>query len=154
MRFPVPVGESDPLLRLRHLQQRAWAARHEPSLPHTDTIAGILNLFPSRVIAGMLSHVDVVASDVPGFTEAVWLAGAKVGGYTAFGPTAGAAANITLVSYCGTCSVGVTLDDAAVADPDIFAACLAEGFDEVLALEKATPGAPAGLSTSPSRRRR
>ncbi len=49
-------------------------------------------------------------------------------------PTIGAAVNVTLLSYDGTCGVGVTLDTAAIPDTEVFMACLAEGFEEVLAL--------------------
>jgi hypothetical protein len=42
--------------------------------------------------------------------------------------------NATLLSYDGTCFVGLTIDEAAVPDPDVLVACIAEGFDEVLTL--------------------
>jgi hypothetical protein len=116
------------------MERLCRGARDERSLPHTDAIAGTLNLLPPSIVGGMLKHVDFVASDVPGFTFPVYLAGARVGRYTAFGPTIGTAANLTLLSYDGTCCVGVTIDEASVADPDVFAECLCEGFDEVLAL--------------------
>ena len=51
-----------------------------------------------------------------------------------FSPTIGAALNVTLLSYNGTCGVGVTVDTAAVPDIEVFMACLAKGFEEVLAL--------------------
>ena len=47
------------------------------------------------------------------------------------GATLGSAANITLMSYAGTCHIGVTTDVAAVADPDELVRCLRAGFDEV-----------------------
>ncbi len=37
-----------------------------------------------------------------------------------------------LLSHDGTCCVGLTLDPAAVEDPDLFLTCVCEGFDEVL----------------------
>jgi hypothetical protein len=47
-------------------------------------------------------------------------------------PTVGAAVNITLLSYSATwASIGVSMDDAAVPDPDVLVQCLAEGFAEV-----------------------
>jgi diacylglycerol O-acyltransferase / wax synthase len=53
--------------------------------------------------------------------------------YILFSPTIGAALNVTLLSYNGTCGIGVTVDTAAVPDTEVFMACLAEGFKEVLA---------------------
>ncbi|MFT4571190.1 MAG: diacylglycerol O-acyltransferase [Hyphomicrobiaceae bacterium] len=51
-----------------------------------------------------------------------------------FGPTAGAAVNITLFSYNGSAAVGVKMDRAAIADPEALVGCLRVGFAEVLAL--------------------
>ena len=57
-----------------------------------------------------------------------------VAGYFPFGPTIGASLNVTLLSYDGTCCIGLTFDDAAVPDSDVLVHCVAEGFEEVLAL--------------------
>jgi hypothetical protein len=133
-RFVVPVGETDAGARVRLTGWRCRAARHEEALPLSDTVAGLLNLLPAGVIGSMLKHVDFLASDVPGVPVPIFLAGAPVTGYYAFGPTTGAAVNVTLVSYRGTCCIGCTIDTAAVPDPEKLMACLRDGFDEVLAL--------------------
>ena len=134
IRFPVPVAEPDPVARIAEMERRCRSARDERSLPYTDAIAGTLNLLPSGVVGGMLKHVDFVASDVPGFPFPVYLAGAALERYVAFGPTIGTAVNLTLLSYNGTCCVGVTIDNAAVPDPEVLVECLREGFEEVLDL--------------------
>ena len=41
---------------------------------------------------------------------------------------------VTLLSYAGTCCIGVNIDPAAVTEPDLFMHCLQDGLDEVLAL--------------------
>lgn len=133
-RFAVPTGIGDPAERIREIDARCWAARRERSLPLTNAIAGALNLLPSGVVGGMLKHVDFLASNVPGFPFPVYLAGARVDGYFAFGPTIGAALNTTLLTYDGTCCVGVTVDTAAVPDVDTLVECLVAGFDEVASL--------------------
>ncbi len=137
IRFAVPVADADPASRVRAMARLCRSARHERSLPLTDAIAGTLNLLPPSVVGGMLKHVDFVASDVPGFTFPVSLAGARVRRYVAFGPTIGTALNLTLLSYQGTCCIGVTIDAAAVPDADVLAECLREGFEEVLDLAAA-----------------
>ena len=114
--------------------ERCRAARNERSVPRSNTIAGVLNLLPPSAVGSMLKHVDFLASNVPGIGFPVYLAGARMTGYVPFGPTIGAAVNITLLSYDGTCEVGVTVDTAAVPDIEVFMACLAAGFQEVLAL--------------------
>ena len=133
-RFTVPVSLLDPVARIRAIGERCRAARNERSIPRSNTIAGVLNLLPPGAVGSMLKHVDFLASNVPGIDFPVYLAGARITGYVPFGPTLGAAVNITLLSYDGTCGIGVTVDTAAVPDIEAFMACLAEGFQEVLAL--------------------
>jgi diacylglycerol O-acyltransferase / wax synthase len=133
-RFKVPVGVVDPAERLRLTDRRCRAARDEPALPLSDSIAGALNLLPSVVVGSMLKHIDFLASNVPGMDVQLYLGGASVSGYYAFGPTTGAAVNITLFTYCGTCCVGFTVDAAAVPDDDVLIECFREGFEEVLEL--------------------
>jgi diacylglycerol O-acyltransferase len=137
MRFDVPAGVPDPEIRIREIHRRAWNVRHERSLPHTQTIAGMLNLMPRWYIGSILRHVDFVASDVPGIPVPVRLAGSSVRAQYAFGPTIGAAVNITLLTYADTCNFGINVDTGAIPDYDVFHDCLVEGFDEVLALADA-----------------
>ncbi|HEX6425194.1 MAG TPA: wax ester/triacylglycerol synthase domain-containing protein [Acidimicrobiales bacterium] len=133
-RVVVPVGVDDPAGRIHVVGARCHAVRRERSLPHTDAIAGALNVLPPGVVGGILKHVDLVASNVPAFPWPVHLAGARVTGLFAWGPTIGSALNVTLLSYDGTCWIGINADTAAVPDPDVLTGCLHEGFDEVLAL--------------------
>jgi WS/DGAT/MGAT family acyltransferase len=133
-RFKVPVGVADPGERVRLTGVRCRAARDERALPLSDTLAGALNLLPSGVVGSMLKHIDFLASNVPGVPVPVFLAGAPVSGYYAFGPTTGSSVNVTLFSYCGTCCVGFTVDTAAVPDCSVLMECFREGFEEVLDL--------------------
>jgi diacylglycerol O-acyltransferase len=147
MRFPVPIGDADVRSRVHTLHGRATACRAEPSIPLTNTIAGLLNLLPTGVVGSMLKHVDFLASNVPGLDAPIFVGGARVRGLYPFGPTIGAALNVTLLSYCGTCNVGINTDTGAVPDPEALMACLREGFEEVLALGGAhdpvqPPGSP------------
>ena len=132
VRFEVPVGIADPIERMVEIEQICARQRHEPAIAYSEAIAGILNLMPNSVLGGMLKHVDFLASNVPGLPSTVWLAGARLEGFYAFGPTLGASANITLMSYGDTCCIGVNVDTGAIADPDLFLECLSAGFDEVL----------------------
>jgi WS/DGAT/MGAT family acyltransferase len=134
IRFVVPVSEADPAVRIPEIDRLCRRARDERSLEFTNAIAGSLNLLPQAAVGAMLKHVDFLASDVPGFGFPVYLGGALMERYTPFGPTTGSAVNMTLLSYDGTCCVGVNMDTAAIPDGDVFMECLREGFDEVLAL--------------------
>jgi WS/DGAT/MGAT family acyltransferase len=133
-RFTVPVDLADPGERLRRIGQRCRTARDDLAVPWSNAIAGTLNLLPSSVVAGMLKHIDFVASNVPGIGVPLFLAGAPVSGYFVFGPTTGSSMNATLLSYNGTCCVGFTLDAAAVPDGDVLIECMCQGFEEVLGL--------------------
>jgi diacylglycerol O-acyltransferase / wax synthase len=133
-RFKVPVGIAEPAERIALIGRQCRAARDERALPLTNAIAGTLNLLPSAVTGSMLKHIDFVASNVPGVSLPIYLGGALVSGYYAFGPTTGSAVNVTLLSYNGTCCVGFTIDPAAVSDCDSLMECFRQGFEEVLEL--------------------
>ena len=134
MRFKVPVGTADPAERLRLLHAKAIEVRAERSLAYTEAVAGALNLLPKQLIATMLKRVDFLASNVPGVPVQMYLGGVKVLRFYPFGPTAGSAVNITLMSYRGRCYIGANIDTTAIPDHKMFMRCLKAGFAEVLAL--------------------
>ncbi|MHB1837928.1 MAG: WS/DGAT domain-containing protein, partial [Solirubrobacteraceae bacterium] len=138
MRFKVPVDMANAAERMAETHRRCESVKTDLSLPFTNRIAGALNLLPRSYIGGMLKHVDFLASNVPGIPAPLYLTGAKVNRWYAFGPTIGAALNVTLMSYCGTCYVGANIDTGAVPDSEELMNCLREGFDEVLAVGGAT----------------
>ena len=146
LRFKVPVSVVDPTERMRETHRRCEPLKTDRSLPFTQAIAGTLNLLPRGYVGGMLKHIDFLASNVPGVRAPFYLAGAKVNSFYGFGPTIGAAFNITLMSYCGTCFVGVNIDTGAIPEPDLLVDCLHSGFDEILAVAGST-----GQVTLPSR---
>jgi diacylglycerol O-acyltransferase len=132
-RFDLPVGTTDPARRMRRIREVCRALRHDPAIPYASTIASVLNLLPVDVTASMLRHVDLLASNVPGFPSPVYVGGARLEAFHVYGATLGSAANVTLMSYDGTCHVGVSTDTGAVPDPDAFLSCLQDGFAEVVA---------------------
>jgi len=132
-RLRVPLSMADPVKRMRAIGAACRAARSERSLAFTDAIAGALNFVPTAFVGTMLKHVDFLASDVTGFPNPIFLCGARVTDYSAFGPTIGAAMNATLFSYDGSCCIGITVDTTAVPDHELLVECLAEGFAEVIA---------------------
>ena len=134
MRFDVPVGIADPAERISEIHERTDRVRHEKSIPYTQIIAGALNLMPRWYIGSILRNVDFLASDVPGVPVPVFLGGAKVVVQYAFGPTIGAAVNVTLLTYVDTCALGIDVDTGAIPDFEEFCDCLIAGFDEVVAL--------------------
>lgn len=137
VRFALPVTDDGPADRMRQLGELARKWRAEPALPISDVIAGVFNRLPpaatTAVFGAMLKGVDLVVTNVPGLPTPVYLAGAEVLRHYAFAPPSGAACAIALMSHGDEACIGVTVDAAAVPDPDVFTDCLREGFDEVLA---------------------
>ncbi|MEZ5203298.1 MAG: wax ester/triacylglycerol synthase family O-acyltransferase [Acidimicrobiales bacterium] len=133
VRFDLPIGETDPQERMWQIHEACRRQRSEPAIARSEGIAAALNLLPVAVTGGMLRHVDLLASNVPGLDGSVYLAGARVDSFHPFGATLGSAANITLMSYADTACIGVTLDTAAVPDRSVFLRCLRAGFAELLA---------------------
>jgi diacylglycerol O-acyltransferase len=39
---------------------------------------------------------------------------------------------MVMLSHAGRCHVGINYDTASVTEPELFACCLQEGFDEVI----------------------
>ncbi|MFM7141027.1 MAG: WS/DGAT domain-containing protein, partial [Alphaproteobacteria bacterium] len=115
--------------------------RDEPALPVVDELAALFTSFPAAVSASilgsMLKGVDFLTSNVRGPSFPLYLAGGRILQMVGFGPLTGAAANLTMLSYDGTCSVGISTDPAAIPDPDFFVECVVRGFEEVLRCERA-----------------
>jgi diacylglycerol O-acyltransferase / wax synthase len=135
IRIKVPNGPMPFAERIRAVGAVMQRWRAEPALDHAQGIAQGLNLLPRAYLGGVFKRVELLASDVPGLSNEVWLAGAKVTGYYGFGPTIGAAMNCTLMSYAGTCNVGVNIDTGAVENPDLLLDCLRQSFHDVCAIE-------------------
>ena len=148
-RLILPIGEPDWGIRMRALHHVVEAARREPSLPVTGLIAGAINLLPVGYVGGILKHGDFLASNVTGPPTPVYIAGGKITGLCAFGPTIGASLNTTLLSYAGTCHIGINIDTAAAPDPDVLLACLQESLAEVTAPCTSEP-VPALLADDPA----
>jgi WS/DGAT/MGAT family acyltransferase len=134
MRFDVPAGVADPGERIKQTRERTGRARRERSLPYTQVIAGALNLMPRWYIGSILRHVDFLASNVGSIRAPACVGDALVRSVYAFGPTIGAAVNVTLLTYAETCYLGIDIDTGAIPDHDVLRECLIHGFNEVVAL--------------------
>ena len=142
-RIELDAGEKDVAARFAEAGEAVRRARQEPVLPFADLAADSSRLLPVDVIAEVAKTSDVTASNVPGLPATVWIGGAVLERLYPIVPTMGAAANITMLSYAAQhCSVGVSMDDLAIRDPDAFMECLAEGFAEVGATPEPHPFDP------------
>jgi diacylglycerol O-acyltransferase len=104
-------------------------------------VAPLLSKLPNSLLGALSSTAagtDVQASNIVGYSESLYIAGAEINKMYWFGPLPGVAMMVVLISEAGTCYVGVHYDTASVTDTDLFARCLREGFDEVLAVAPAS----------------
>lgn len=139
-RMVLPLSDAEPAQRIEEVKGLLREIRAEPALPHVNDISGVISRFgPAAavsVLGAMLKGVDITTSNVPGPPFPVYMAGARVEEFYAFGPLAGAAINVTLFSYDGTVHLGVNSDRAAVPDHELFIRCLRAAIDDTLALSR------------------
>jgi diacylglycerol O-acyltransferase len=152
-RIVAPIGETDPVQRIALIREQVLTAVAEPAINALTAVAPVFARLPQPVIDTMASlgtGVDVQASNVPGFPEAPYIAGAKMLKTLAFGPVPGVALMVVLFTEGGICYVGVNYDTASITETDLFAQCLREGFDEILALEHEPPARVTDVDAAPS----
>lgn len=137
-RFLIPAVAPDAPSRVREIREQLAQERAEPALPLVNEVSEMINragpVAATALLQGMMKAVDLVLSNVPGPTTPMYSAGARIERMIPFGPCAGAAVNITLLSYCGDAAMGINSDRAAVPDPEVLVECIEAGFDEILAV--------------------
>jgi len=145
-----PVGTVDPIARIKKIRAQMTQRREEPAMDIIGSIAPVLSVLPTPLLESMTGSVvasDVQASNIPVFPNDTYLVGAKVLRQYGIGPLPGVAMMVVLISRGGFCTITARYDRAAVQDEALFARCLLEGFDEILALagEPAPHAAPATM---------
>lgn len=137
VRVVLPADLSEPADYLRQVPALLDKWKHSEALGVSDLLTTALGRLPAPLAVGalsaMLTGVDLVATNVPGPPDEAYLAGARVEAFYAFAPTAGAALNAALVTAAGSPTIGLTIDTAAIRDPDVLVSCLRRGMAEVLA---------------------
>jgi WS/DGAT/MGAT family acyltransferase len=135
-RVLVPTGP-DPRERFVEISGRLSVTKEERALGFTELLAGLFNLLPTsllvRVTKSQVETVDFTTSNVRGAPWPLYIAGARIEGNFPLGPVAGTAFNLTTLSYNGSLDMGLHVDRAAVAEPDLLRACIEESFGELLA---------------------
>lgn len=127
-RFELPVADRSPAAIMAEVGEMVKRWRHEPALALADELAELSRLVPPELISAVAQASDLTASNVPGVPIPVWIAGAQVLRMYPLVATIGAAVNVTMLTYNGVASVGVSTDDAAVDDREELIRCLRQGF--------------------------
>ena len=132
-----PVGESDPVERMRQVREQVIARRGEPAIDVIGRLAPVLSLLPDEAVYevfGRITPADVQASNVPGYAQETFLAGARVDRQYGLGPLPRVGMMAILISRAGTCTVTFRYDTASFAAADQLEKCLQAGFDEIVEL--------------------
>jgi len=146
-----PVGEADPVERMRQVREQVIAGRSEPAIDVIGRLAPVLSLLPDEALYEVVSRVtppDIQASNVPGYTQETFLAGARVYRQYGLGPLPRVAMMAILISRAGTCTVTFRYDTASFAAADQLEKCLQAGFDEIVELGR-PPARSAPQARSP-----
>lgn len=137
-RFEIPLDADDPLQLMRDIRSKMVAARDEPANDLVELLSNVLNRLPTTVVTQifgtMMKGLDFQASNVPGAPVPLYLHGVEVQSVFPFGPLAGSATNVTLLSYQNDLNIGINVDPAAVPDTDAYLGCIRSAYDEILAL--------------------
>jgi WS/DGAT/MGAT family acyltransferase len=132
-----PIGTVDPVSRMKKIRAQMTQRRDEPAMNIIGSLAPVLSVLPTAVLEGITGSVigsDVQASNVPVYPGDTYIAGAKVLRQYGIGPLPGVAMMVVLISRGGWCTITVRYDRASVRNEALFAQCLLEGFNEILAL--------------------
>ncbi|MEZ5186271.1 MAG: wax ester/triacylglycerol synthase family O-acyltransferase [Candidatus Nanopelagicales bacterium] len=130
-RFEIPISNVvEDVLEIAAQTVRSW--RSEPALKLADNLAEFSRFLPPELLSAAAQTSDLTASNVPGVPVQVWLAGAGVERMYPLVATIGAAINVTMLTYNGVASVGISTDDAAVDDRDELVRSLRYGFRQVI----------------------
>lgn len=136
-RIELNVGLDDPVEMMCHVREMVTNARHEPANDLVEPVSNILNRLPTTattaLFGSMVKGVDFTTSNVPGAPIPLYLAGVELTGQYPFGPLAGTATNITLLSYQNNLNIGINSDPAAVEDAPLLTSCCRAAYDRILA---------------------
>ena len=132
-----PAGEPDPAERIQLVRAQVIARRGESALDVLDRLAPVLSLLPDAALEAITERItppDIQASNVPGYCQETFLAGARVDRQYGMGPLPRVAMMAVLISRAGICTLTVRYDTASFTDADQLEKSLQLGFDEVIDL--------------------
>jgi WS/DGAT/MGAT family acyltransferase len=135
VKFAGPLGETDPRELCRAVDRELARARPPFSPAGLDAVLGCVNKLPATALLGLArslgrSH-DIQISHVVAPGRDAYVSGARVERTFCFGPAPGCAVMALLLSRRRLGALALTLDTAAVRDPDAFVRCVEDGFAEV-----------------------
>ncbi len=138
VRMLIPTGEMPIADRFALIHDASTVARGGSGGASLDTLAAVAATLPTSLVTRLArtqaQTVDFATSNVRASPVAMYMAGAQLLENYPVGPLGGVAFNLTLLSYFGSLDMGVNIDTAAVAEPELLHRCLVTAFDDLLAL--------------------
>jgi WS/DGAT/MGAT family acyltransferase len=133
----LPIGEPNPLYRLRLIQQRMGRVKADRRAALYPIAARVLTRLPMALAAligrQQTRRTNFVCTNVPGPPRTCYLAGEAIERIYAFAPLVGDhPVAIALYSYRDMVHVGLDVDPLAMADLPHFRDALAESYAEVM----------------------
>jgi WS/DGAT/MGAT family acyltransferase len=144
----LPVGERDPVRRLRLIQERMGRVKTDRRADMYPLLARAMTAMPltlaERLSRRQTVRANFVCTNVPGPTHKCFMAGEKIEAVYPYAPLVGDhPVAIALYSYGGVLYVGLDVDPLAMDDLPNFREALAESYAEVLATHGRKPPARA-----------
>jgi diacylglycerol O-acyltransferase / wax synthase len=138
VRMVIPTSAMPIRERFEAINEASNTARSGSGSASLETLAAVAAALPTSLVTRLArtqsQTIDFATSNVKGSPIAMYMAGAQLLENYPVGPLGGVAFNLTLLSYLGSLDMGVNVDTAAVAEPDLLRRCLERAFDDLLAL--------------------
>lgn len=141
MRVIIPIRPLDPRARFAHTHEALASAKSERALGSLDLVAGFTAGLPTSLLVALARAqtrtIDFAASNLRGSPVPLYLAGAPIMGNFGLGPRTGCAVNVTMMTYCDECHLGLNVDPAAIVEPAEFIEAVRVAFDELASMAHA-----------------
>lgn len=135
----LPIGVRHPLERLYAVHAVTKALKRSPQALATFDLLWLVGALPKHVeeyaLSQLSAKVSLVASNLPGPTEPLVLAGRRVSEVLFWVPQSGSVgAGVSMLTYCGRVQYGVMADRELIPDPARLVGLLAEEFERLALL--------------------
>lgn len=135
VRLLVPTAEMPIEERFAAINEMAMSIRSGSADASLDTLAGLAQALPisvlTRLARAQSQTVDFATSNVRGAGIPLFIGGGRIVANHPVGPLGGVAFNLTLLSNDGNLDMGLHVDTAAVAQPDLLRDCIIESFAKI-----------------------